>query len=109
MTREHVIQQEILARLGALPGLTVWRNNSGALVDQRGQLVRYGQPGSADVLGVASPSGRLIAIEVKAARGKLSERQQAWGAMIQRHGGVYIIARSVEEALGGLRDHGVEV
>lgn len=107
--REQAIQQEIMARLGALPGLTIWRNNSGALVDQRGQLVRYGQPGSADVLGILAPAGRLLAIEVKAARGKLSDRQIAWGAMIRNHGGVYIVARSVDEALKGLRDHGVEV
>ena len=107
--REQLIQQQILARLGALPGLTLWRNNSGALVDQRGQLVRYGQPGSADVLGVASPSGRLVALEVKRPGGRQTDLQRAWQAMVERHGGLYLLVTSVDQAVADLRRHGVEV
>ena len=107
--REQLIQQQILARLGALPGLTLWRNNSGALVDQRGQLVRYGQPGSADVLGVASPSGRLVALEVKRPGGRQTDLQRAWQGMVERHGGLYLLVTSVDQAVAELRRHGVEV
>ena len=107
--REQLIQQQILARLGTLPGLTLWRNNSGALVDQRGQLVRYGQPGSADVLGVASPSGRLVALEVKRPGGRQTDLQRAWQAMVERHGGLYLLVTSVDQAVADLRRHGVEV
>jgi len=107
--REQAIQQQILARLGALPGLTMWRNNSGALVDQRGQLVRYGQPGSADLLGVAGPAGRLVALEVKRPGGRQTDLQRAWQGMVERHGGIYLVVTSVDEAVQGLRRHGVEV
>lgn len=106
---EHAVQQAILARLGAVPGLLVWRNNVGASTNVRGQLVRYGVPGSADVLLVAAPSGRFCAIEVKAARGRQTDLQVAWGKAVQAAGGVYLVARSVDEAVAGLVAHGIDV
>lgn len=106
---EHAVQQAILARLGAVPGLLVWRNNTGAVKDARGQLVRFGVPGSADVFGVSAPSGRFVAIEVKSAVGRATELQQRWGAVVQGLGGVYLLVRSVDEAVAGLRSHGVDV
>ena len=105
--REQVIQQQILSRLGAVPGLTLWRNNTGAMRDVRGQLVRYGQLGSADLLGLASPAGRFVAIEVKALGGRQTALQLAWQQMVERHGGVYIVAVSVDEAVAKLATHGI--
>ncbi|MBM5812988.1 MAG: VRR-NUC domain-containing protein [Gammaproteobacteria bacterium] len=107
--QEQAIQQAILARLGAVPGLLVWRNNTGATVNTRGQLVRFGVAGSADVLLVAGPSGRFCAIEVKSVFGRASARQLAWGRAVVEAGGVYIVARSVDEAVEGLRGAGVNV
>lgn len=104
---EHAIQQAIFARLGAVPGLVVWRNNTGAVKDARGQLIRFGVVGSADVLGVAGPSGQFIALEVKAPGGRVSEVQTRWGAAIRACGGVYLVVRSVDEAVNGLRAAGV--
>lgn len=105
--REQQIQQLILARLGAEPGLTLWRNNTGAMVDARGQLVRYGQPGSADLLGLVAPDGRFVAIEVKRPGGRQTELQRSWQAMVERHGGVYVVVTSVEQAVAELQDKGV--
>lgn len=104
---EHAIQQDILARLGAVPGLVVWRNNTGAIRAEGGRFVRFGVVGSADVLGVASPSGQFVALEVKAPGGRVSEAQTRWGAAIRACGGVYLVVRSVDEAVNGLRAAGV--
>ena len=104
---EHAIQQAILARLGAVPGLVVWRNNTGAMKADGGRFVRFGALGSADVLGVAGPSGQFIALEVKAPGGRVSAVQTRWGAAIRACGGVYLVVRSVDEAVNGLRAAGV--
>ena len=94
---EHQIQQQIIASFGARPGMRIWRNNTGALRDERGHLVRFGLQGSADILGIMAPHGRLLAIEVKAGAGRQSEQQVRFQEMVTNHGGLYILARSVED------------
>lgn len=101
--KESVIQKQIMAEFGALSWLRIWRNNTGALKDQRGQLITYGLKGSADILGIISPEGRFLAIEVKNERGKQSESQAAFGKMVEAMGGIYILARSVEDVYRGLQ------
>jgi hypothetical protein len=127
-TPETKILKEILLALGQHPDLRVWRNNTGMLwsgakvrkVERAGMVkaekgdiliksgypVRFGLPGSADILGLISPSGRLIAIEVKTETGKQSEQQKAFAKMIKRMGGVYILARSADEAVKKLEPCG---
>jgi len=100
--KESVIQKQIMAEFGALPWLRIWRNNSGALKDQRGQLITYGLKGSADILGLTAPDGRFVAIEVKNERGRQSESQAAFERMIKSMGGIYILARSVDDVYRGL-------
>ncbi|MBF0406450.1 MAG: VRR-NUC domain-containing protein [Candidatus Riflebacteria bacterium] len=94
---EHELQQRILLELGNKPGIRIWRNNSGALYDQRGHLIKFGLQGSADILGIIKPHGRFLAIEVKAPRGKLTKQQERFKRMIEGHGGLYILARSMED------------
>ena len=106
---EHEVQQAILARLGAVPGLLVWRNNTGAVKVDGGRLVRFGALGSADVLGVSAPLGRLVALEVKSRAGRSSDLQARWGKAVADLGGVYLVVRSVDEAVAGLRAHGIGV
>lgn len=111
---ERRIQSEI--QLAACAGggpARLWRNNTGALKDERGQLVRYGLcPGSSDLIGfrtvVITPEmvGQRIAIftavEVKD-RGRATEQQQAFINLVQQAGGLAGVARSVPEALSILR------
>ena len=74
----------------------VWKNNSGAVkVGQ--QFIRYGQVGSADILGCIG--GRFVGIEVKVGRDRLSAKQSAWAASVVRAGGLWCEARSVDDAL----------
>jgi len=111
---EQAIQQRI--RLACSRGrVRLWRNNTGRLRDERGQLVTFGLcPGSADLIGYRSVTvtagmvGQTVAVfaavEVKAERGRPTPEQTAFIEHIRAAGGLAGIARSVEEArqiLGG--------
>ena len=56
-----------------------------------------GQKGIADILGCWK--GRLIAIEVKTPRGKLSEKQEQFLMEVNAAGGLGFVARSVEDVM----------
>lgn len=102
-TSEAEIQKEILKALGARDDVRVWRQNTGAARRRGGgPLVRFGLPGQADILGLLVPSGRFLAVEVKTPTGRLSPDQRRWGAAIERAGGLYVVARSVEEAVAAV-------
>ena len=105
---EQETQQQIRLQLGRGP-VRLWRNNCGALLDQRGQMVTYGLcKGSSDLIGlrqvVIGPEhlGQTLAvfsaIEVKGPRGRATAEQLAFIAAVQRLGGLAGVARSVEDA-----------
>lgn len=97
------LRNAVLIYLAPL-GLT-WSNNSGALRDHSGRLVRYGLPGSPDVL--ACIGGHFIGVECKVGRDRQSDRQQRFAAAMARAGGIYILARSVEDVADRLRREGL--
>jgi hypothetical protein len=111
---ERRIQSEIQLAASAGGGpARLWRNNVGALRDQRGQLVRYGLcPGSSDLIGyrtititpdmVGQRVALFTAIEVKD-RARPTDQQQAFISLIQHAGGLAGVARSVPDALSILR------
>lgn len=92
--------------------LVLWRNNSGALTDDSGRLIRFGlgndsaqanrRMKSADLIGIHRPSGRFVSIEVKRPGWKhsdASERdraQAAWAATVAAMGGVALRVTSAE-------------
>jgi hypothetical protein len=111
---EQAIQQRI--RLACSRGDTrLWRNNTGRLRDERGQLVTFGLcPGSADLIGyrsvtitpdmVGTTLAVFAAVEVKTPTGRPTPEQTAFLEHVTAAGGIAGIARSVEEAqalLGG--------
>ena len=80
-------------------GCLAWRNNTGALPDRQGRIVRYGLcNGSSDIVGLA-PDGIFFAVEVKTATGKPTPEQLTFIAAIRRQGGRAGVARSPEEAV----------
>ena len=87
---------DILEACGARDDCLLWRNNTGALKVER-RLVRFGCPGSADILGVYA-GGRAIGIEVKSAFGVMSSNQKRWRKLFEAQGGAYTLARSPAEA-----------
>ena len=99
---EKQIQNAILRAFGTLPQLRLWRANAGAALMGR-RFVHFGLPGQADLTGIL-PDGRRLEIEVKSSTGRQSREQVSFERMIRRFGGLYVLARSVEdvrEALGG--------
>lgn len=96
--KENEIQARIIAAIGSRPDVRLWRANTGAAQMANGQFVRFGIPGQADLSGITA-DGRRLEIEVKSATGRLRPDQVAFGKMIRRFGGIYIVARSVEEAV----------
>jgi hypothetical protein len=95
MRPEAVVVAQILEKWGGRPLLHLRRNNSGALLDPVGRLVRFGLPGSGDIEGFLSPRGRFLSIECKTSIGAQGQIQRNYQALVERHGGVYIIARSL--------------
>ena len=109
---ELAIQNAIRIEHGSGPA-RLWRNNTGALKDANGRLVRYGLcPGSSDLIGLRTRIiteadlghrfAQFVAIEVKD-RGRLTTEQQAFITMVQQAGGLAGVAHDVHEARAILR------
>lgn len=81
--------------LAASPLGLAWPNQTGAL-RAGNRLVRYGLPGSSDILLSAYPSGRLHGIEAKVGNDAWRPKQRAFAAALTKAGGVYILARSTD-------------
>lgn len=99
---ESALVQSILRELGNDPRWRIWRQNTGAAITHTGALVRFGVPGQADIMGLMLPHGRLVAIEAKSPNGRQSDRQRKFQAMIERFGGIYILARTVDDVRDAL-------
>jgi len=89
--------QLVKAILGALKlerGVVAWRNSVG----NRG-FRKFGLgEGSADIIAVVAPSGRFVGIEAKCPDGILSVPQFNWGLDVRKHGGIYGVVYSVDDA-----------
>jgi len=67
------------------------------------KMISYGRKGSADISGIMVLDGRRLEIEIKTGTGRQEEDQKSFALMIEKHGGIYILARSVEQALADLK------
>jgi hypothetical protein len=94
--KEKEIQSAIVEYL-KLKRIFHYRNNTGAFVDKNNHMYRFGALGSPDV--VAVKDGRYIAIEVKTAKGIQSDAQLNFQRELERAGGQYILARSLDEII----------
>lgn len=100
---EAEIQAAIRKELGdtrKYPGLALWPNVCGVFLDEHSgtkRRVGIGNPGGADLIGIYR--GRFVCIEVKTPIGRQSDAQKLFQAGIERLGGAYCLARSVEDAV----------
>ncbi len=98
---EHQTQAAILRYLEVSPRVA-WaqRMNTGAIkipvANGRDRFLRFGFPGCPDILGQLT-DGRLLAIEVKSPTGRATEAQAAFLALVATHGGVAVLARSLDD------------
>ena len=95
---EAAALKEVLQALSAHPAVA-WceRMNSGA-VKIGSRFVRFGWKGCPDVLGQLK-DGRLLGVEVKAAKGKLRTEQTLFLDRIRRAGGVAFMARDCRDVM----------
>jgi len=107
-TAHQKLVQDILITLSQLSHVRIWANSTGigrALTDDE-RVIKFGLKGSADIIGIIgdekNPLGRFLAIEVKTGTGKQRPEQKAFQKMILSRGGLYILARSVKDALEGV-------
>jgi hypothetical protein len=84
--------------------IPVWRNNTGALKNDKGRLVRFGKKDSADITGIDPRTGRRIEIECKAPGETLRAGQREFLDMINRCFGIGICVHSVEELKEQLKE-----
>lgn len=83
-------------------GIYAWSNKTGCLFIN-GRPIRYGLPGSSDILGVIS-GGKILGVECKVKPDKPKPLQLRFAEQINDRGGVAIVVYSVEELadkLGG--------
>lgn len=106
--QETVLQNQIRLAISS-PSVRMFRNNVGAYKNDDGRLVEYGLGrGSSDLIGftvreitpdmVGKSVAVFTAIEIKTAKGRLSDAQQAFINMVRNKGGLAGVARSVDDA-----------
>lgn len=78
-------------------GHLVTRINNGAFETKRGGFIRCtDSPGVADILGITI-TGQGLAVECKSDTGRLSKHQEIFRAAWIARGGVYVLARNIED------------
>ena len=116
--RESEIQRAILAHCNRLPGVVLWRANSGAVTAAykgKTRFVRFTtMPGMSDLVGfrrtvVVEETGagnlhtvawaRFLAIEVKRPGGTLTTAQAGFLDMVRTAGGLAFVATCVEDCV----------
>jgi hypothetical protein len=117
-TQEHQrLVHEILIAVGGMPDVRVWKQVNGMAIPYGAEHpVHFGGPnGQGDIGGImrvsqlVDPDGGLyqtrntygvrLEIEVKTGSGRPSKEQIVYQKMIEKFGGIYILARSVDDAL----------
>jgi hypothetical protein len=76
-----------------------YKSNTGAFAGEykgRKRFVRFGTPGLADITGIL-PGGRALYVECKVGRDKQSDDQAMFQFRVEDAGGLYILARSIED------------
>lgn len=96
---ETTVVNSTVDHLNRVVGCYAWRNNTGA-VKFKGRLVRFGEPGAADI--ICCYRGRFYAVEMKSATGRQTPEQRSWEFRVVLAGGVYVLARTTREALEGI-------
>lgn len=107
---ETQIMDAVFLALGGTGKILLYRNNCGT-AQVRGYHIKFGvgNPGGSDFVGVYR--GRAVYIEIKTPAGRQSDEQKRFQQCVERHGAIYKILRSADEARAWLAEmeasHGV--
>lgn len=102
LTPEKQTENQILNYL-KLRGIFCWKNQSVGIYDAKRGVYRKSSnqhhiKGTSDILGIL-PSGHFLAIEVKNEKGYASPEQKEFIRMINHHGGIAFVARSLQDVV----------
>ena len=112
---EKIIENLILEWLSYQKDCFAWKNNSTGIYDTKKKVFRqsknkYAINGVSDILGVYK--GRMLAIEVKAAKGKVSKAQEDFINRVTNQGGIAFVARDIRDVVSTLKEfdneHGIK-
>lgn len=123
LASEHAIQNDTLVRLSEIENSVFYRNNTGRgwagqklrltpgqhieilpgmVVLMNAQPISFGFPGSGDIMGCA---GKIpLSVEIKDADGEQEDTQVIFERNWKKAGGVYIVARTPDEAISKVYD-----
>jgi len=98
-----LVEAALLA-LGQLPDVFVWKNATGAgrAMNNPDRLIRFGLFGSSDLFAIVGPRGRFLGLEGKTGNAVQQKNQKAFQRAVEAVGGVYVVFRSVDDALAGV-------
>lgn len=96
LPKEKEIQQTIIEWL-LLKKIFHWRQNSGAFKTETGGFYKMGIVGAPDIFILKD--GVIYGCEVKNKAGKQNDNQIAFQKQFTKAGGVYFIARDVEDVI----------
>lgn len=92
-----------------LSHIPAWINNTGAYkVDEdrkarkKSRYIRFGVPGSSDILGCLPPDGRFLAVECKTGKGEPTKKQLSFLAMVNDAGGLGIVVYELDELIAAV-------
>ena len=99
---EREIEQSILAWLNYQPRCKAWKNKSQGTYDPYKKVFRrpsskFTEKGTSDILGIWY--GKMLCIEVKSAKGRLSPEQKAFLTEMAGLGAICLLARSLDNVI----------
>jgi hypothetical protein len=116
LTRERPLLDRVLADVGGRLDARLWRQNAGTARSFDGsRIIQLAPAGASDATGlIATPChcgcGRVyglhLAIETKGKHGRQTPEQRRFQRMVEQLGGVYILARSIEDLNEQLKSRG---
>lgn len=81
-------------------GVYSWRNSSVGVFDKKlGGYRTAPKKGVADILACVPPTGRLVAIEIKIGKDRLSPEQEGFLVNISHVGGLSVVIKTYDEFL----------
>jgi hypothetical protein len=106
LSSEKEIENFIIDQLNLMPETFVWKNNTTGVYDPVRQcfrkLSKRSIKGVSDILGISH--GRMLCLEVKSAKGRVSPDQKAFLERMKALGAVTGVVRSWLDVVGVLRD-----
>lgn len=102
---EAQLLRSVMSTLEMLPGVHPMRRNAGMTVLGTGankRVINGCESGTPDI-EVMLEGGRVVWLELKTARGRLTDSQKRWHAMAATYGHTVCVARTVDEAVQAVR------